>query len=195
MIAYPVDLNSDGEHIGLASTEAEAQAIARSQSSGAEWNTEPIGVEMDHREVGRVYRSRKEIEAVYAAEIKAGWASPKQIYYGWTLRAKYWRITASVGAPPHPGDHLRKCLMPAYGLTIAELADHIGVTRVAMSYLVNKRVGLSFKMAQRLGQAFGNGTRFWLTMQMAYDIWVSERCESTIRVSRLTRQRRTAQSH
>jgi plasmid maintenance system antidote protein VapI len=39
-------------------------------------------------------------------------------------------------------------------------------------------------MAQRLGQAFGNGTRFWMTLQMQYDIWEAER-DSDIFVKRV----------
>jgi plasmid maintenance system antidote protein VapI len=30
-------------------------------------------------------------------------------------------------------------------------------------------------MAIRLGQAFKNGARFWLALQMQHDLWISER--------------------
>ena len=32
-------------------------------------------------------------------------------------------------------------------------------------------------MARRLGQAFGNGARFWLALQMQYDLWHAEHSE------------------
>lgn len=77
--------------------------------------------------------------------------------------------------PPHPGEYLKGDILPALGMTIKDLARHLGVSRVALSELVNERRSVSIEMAQRLGKAFGNGTRFWLALQMQYDIWHAER--------------------
>ena len=77
--------------------------------------------------------------------------------------------------PPHPGEYLKQDIMPALGMTIKDLAGHLGVSRVALSELVNEKRSVSMEMAQRLGKAFGNGTRFWLALQMQYDIWHAER--------------------
>lgn len=77
--------------------------------------------------------------------------------------------------PPHPGEYLREDALPALNMTIKELASHLGVSRVALSELVNERRSVSMEMAQRLGKAFGNGARFWLALQMQYDIWHAER--------------------
>jgi addiction module HigA family antidote len=77
--------------------------------------------------------------------------------------------------PPHPGEYLRKDILPALGMTITDLADHLGVTRASLSELVNCRRDLSLEMAQRLGQAFRNGTRFWWALQAQRDIWFAER--------------------
>lgn len=86
--------------------------------------------------------------------------------------------------PPHPGEYLREDILPALGMTITELARHLGVTRTTLSELVNEKREVSLEMAQRLGQAFGNGARFWLALQMRRDIWKAER-ESNIRVQRI----------
>jgi addiction module HigA family antidote len=77
--------------------------------------------------------------------------------------------------PPHPGEYIRKDILPALGMTITDLADHLGVTRASLSELVNCRRDVSLEMAQRLGQAFRNGTRFWMALQMQRDIWFAER--------------------
>lgn len=77
--------------------------------------------------------------------------------------------------PPHPGEYIRKDILPALGMTITDLAEHLGVTRASLSELVNCKRDLSLEMAQRLGQAFRNGTRFWLSLQMQRDIWLAER--------------------
>jgi addiction module HigA family antidote len=78
-------------------------------------------------------------------------------------------------APPHPGEYLREDVLPAIGMTVTDLATHLGVTRVTMSTLIHERRDLSMEMAQRLGQAFGNGPRFWLALQMQHDLWRAER--------------------
>jgi addiction module HigA family antidote len=77
-------------------------------------------------------------------------------------------------APSHPGELIREDILPALGMTIKDLAEHLGVSRVALSELVNERRSVSLEMAQRLGKAFGNGARFWLTLQMQHDIWQAE---------------------
>ena len=87
-------------------------------------------------------------------------------------------------APPHPGEYLREDVLPALGMSIKDLAQHLGVTRTTLSELVNEKRDVSLEMAQRLGQAFGNGARFWLALQMQYDLWHAER-DSSIRVARL----------
>jgi addiction module HigA family antidote len=76
--------------------------------------------------------------------------------------------------PPHPGEFIRDVILPALHMTIKDLAKHLGVSRVALSELVNERRGVSIEMAQRLGKAFGNGARFWLALQMQHDIWHAE---------------------
>jgi addiction module HigA family antidote len=76
--------------------------------------------------------------------------------------------------PPHPGEFLREDILPELRMTIKDLARHLGVSRVALSELVNEKRDVSLEMAQRLGKAFGNGTRFWLALQMQHDIWHAE---------------------
>ena len=73
--------------------------------------------------------------------------------------------------PPHPGAIIKyECLEPL-GLTIARAARGLGVSRAALSDLVNGRAGLSVDMALRLAQAFGSPPETWLGLQTAYDLW------------------------
>lgn len=41
--------------------------------------------------------------------------------------------------PPHPGETLREDVMPALGLTVTEAAAQLGVTRAALSRVLNGR--------------------------------------------------------
>ncbi len=73
--------------------------------------------------------------------------------------------------PPHPGEIVKyECLEPL-GLTVTRAAEGLGVTRQALSELVNERTGVSVEMAIRLSRAFGSTPETWLRMQMAYDLW------------------------
>lgn len=79
-------------------------------------------------------------------------------------------------APPHPGKVIRElCIEPA-GLTVTAAAEVLGVSRKALSELLNGHSGISPEMAVRLSKAFGGSIESWLTQQMQYDLAkVSER--------------------
>ena len=73
--------------------------------------------------------------------------------------------------PPHPGGIVkRQCLEPL-GLSVTRAAKGLGVTRQALSELINERSGISVEMAIRLSKAFGSTPETWLGMQVAYDLW------------------------
>jgi antitoxin HigA-1 len=76
--------------------------------------------------------------------------------------------------PPHPGDVLREDILPALNMSVKDLAAHLGVTRQSLSPVIHGRRAVSVDMAQRLGKALGNGARFWLALQMQYEIWQAE---------------------
>ena len=71
--------------------------------------------------------------------------------------------------PAHPGEVLREYL-PA-GLAVTEAAKRLGVTRQALSALLNGRAGISAEMAVRLEAALGTSAEMWIQMQAGYDLW------------------------
>ena len=71
--------------------------------------------------------------------------------------------------PAHPGEVLREYLPE--GLAIGDAAKRLGVTRQALSALINGRAGVSASMALRLEAALGTNAEFWLAMQTDYDLW------------------------
>lgn len=73
--------------------------------------------------------------------------------------------------PPHPGGIVRRQCLEPLGLTVTRAAEGLGVTRQALSDLVNERAGVSVEMAIRLSKAFGSTPETWLGLQMAYDLW------------------------
>lgn len=86
--------------------------------------------------------------------------------------------------PPHPGEIVKwECLEPL-GLTVTRAAQGLGVTRQALSDVVNGRAGVSVEMAFRLSKAFGSTPEAWLGMQTAYDLWHARELGERLEVER-----------
>lgn len=83
--------------------------------------------------------------------------------------------------PPHPGQVVREYLG---NMPVSAAADHLRVTRVTMSRLLNGRAGISAKMALRLAAALGTSPELWMNMQSEYDLWQESRRKQP-RVERL----------
>lgn len=77
--------------------------------------------------------------------------------------------------PPHPGEVLRDGVFTDTGITVTEFAQRIGVTRVALSRVLNGRAGFSADMAVRITAALGGSAESWLHMQANYDLWQAEK--------------------
>jgi addiction module HigA family antidote len=73
--------------------------------------------------------------------------------------------------PTHPGEMLREDFLPDYDLTVAGLAEALGVSRQTVNELLRERRTLSPEMALRLSRLFGNTPEFWLNAQRAVDLW------------------------
>lgn len=76
--------------------------------------------------------------------------------------------------PPHPGEILKEDVLSGLGITVTEAARQLGITRAALSRILNGRAGISAEMAIRLAQWLGGSAESWLHMQAAYDLWHAE---------------------
>ena len=74
--------------------------------------------------------------------------------------------------PPHPGSILKEDLLPELGIGVTEAAIQLGVSRVALSRVINGRAAISEDMALRL-EAWMNDSsaETWVRMQAEYDLW------------------------
>ena len=70
--------------------------------------------------------------------------------------------------PPHPGSVLRDYLG---NVTVTAAALHLGVTRAALSRILNGNAGISAEMSLRLSEALGTTPDLWIGMQSQYDLW------------------------
>lgn len=72
--------------------------------------------------------------------------------------------------PPHPGGVIRESVIEPLGLTVRDAASALGVSRQALSSLLNEHASLTVEMAIRIQKAFGPRYEHLLRMQHAYDI-------------------------
>lgn len=77
--------------------------------------------------------------------------------------------------PPHPGAVLRDGVFADTGITVSAFAQRLGVTRVALSRVLNSKAAISADMALRLAAALGGSAQSWLHMQANYDLWRAEK--------------------
>ena len=78
-------------------------------------------------------------------------------------------------APVHPGEILREEYITERGLTITEVAEGLGITRQALSAVVNEKASITPELAVKLSEAFGNTAQFWINLQKNYEMWQAEK--------------------
>ncbi len=88
--------------------------------------------------------------------------------------------------PPHPGDFIRTEIVAAAGLSVTAAAEALGVSRPALSSLLNGKAGLSGDMALRLEKAFGVKMETLMRMQSSYEINRTRKREKQINVRRIS---------
>ena len=86
--------------------------------------------------------------------------------------------------PPHPGEVIRELCIDPLGLTVTAAARGLGVSRKALSELLNGHSGISPEMAVRLSKGFGGSVESWLKQQMQYDLAQIQKKAGEIRVNR-----------
>ena len=86
--------------------------------------------------------------------------------------------------PVHPGLLVKECL-DDLGLTVAEAAAALQITRQQLHNIVAGRSGVTPDMAIRFEKAFGSTADTWLRMQMNYDLAQARRHASEMVIERL----------
>lgn len=94
-------------------------------------------------------------------------------------------ITLHSSFAVHPGVWLRAEIVEPHGLSVTVAAEKLGVTRQAMSNLLNGHAGLSAEMAIRFEMAFGVRADTMLRMQATHDLAQARAKERDLRVERV----------
>jgi len=77
--------------------------------------------------------------------------------------------------PTHPGAILRLDILPAVKMSKVDIAKALKVSRQTLYDILNEHQPVTAEMAVRLGKLFGNGARFWINLQRAYDLDLAEK--------------------
>ena len=94
--------------------------------------------------------------------------------------------------PAHPGQFIRMEVIKPLGLSVTQAAKVLGVSRPALSALLNGRAALSPDMALRIEKAFGPKMDTLLRMQTAYEVAKARDRERDIKVKRYVAKRSSA---
>ncbi|MGK2870995.1 MAG: HigA family addiction module antitoxin [Alphaproteobacteria bacterium] len=87
-------------------------------------------------------------------------------------------------SPSHPGGFVKTEIIEPLGLTVTAAALVLGVTRPALSALLNERASLSPEMALRIEKAFGVSMDTLVRMQASYDVALLRKQKPAIQVRR-----------
>ena len=87
--------------------------------------------------------------------------------------------------PVHPGA-LAKANLDTLGLSVAEAAKSMKVTRQQLHNVLQGRSAVSPEMALRFEKAFGGSADLWLRMQVAYDLAQARKHQSSLNIPRLS---------
>ena len=86
--------------------------------------------------------------------------------------------------PPHPVEVLRQLCLEPLNLTVTDAARSLGVSRKALSSILNGHTAISPEMAVRLSIAFNTSAESWLNQQLQYDLWHAEQRADKIKVTK-----------
>jgi addiction module HigA family antidote len=74
----------------------------------------------------------------------------------------------------HPGEILREEFLAPLGMTAHELALALRVPATRINEIVNEKRGITADTAMRMARYFGTTAKFWLNMQVSYELEVAE---------------------
>jgi len=94
--------------------------------------------------------------------------------------------------PAHPGSFIKTEIIEPLGLSVTKAAEILGVTRPALSALLNEHAALSPDMALRIEKAFGVNMDTLLRMQTSYEIAAARNRAASIKVKRYIAKPRRA---
>jgi addiction module HigA family antidote len=76
--------------------------------------------------------------------------------------------------PTHPGVILKYDYLEPLAISVTKVAEHLGVSRITVSKIVNERASVTPDVALRLSMVFNTTPGLWMGLQKEYDLWHAE---------------------
>ena len=87
----------------------------------------------------------------------------------------------------HPGEIIRKDILPEVGLSVTGAAKALGVSRQMVHDILAGRKPLSAVMCLKVARLFGSRPEFWMRLQAEYDLKTAAQNKKIMaRVARIT---------
>ena len=83
--------------------------------------------------------------------------------------------------PAHAGEVLRELVLVPLNMEVTEAASRLGVARTTLSRVLNGRAGISAELAVRLEMAGCSTAKFWLRLQVNYELSLVKASGLTVR--------------
>jgi antitoxin HigA-1 len=77
--------------------------------------------------------------------------------------------------PPHVGEILRELYLEPIDISVTDAAEHLGISRQALSRLINEQSGISPEMAIRLAKAFRTTPDYWMNIETQFELWEAKK--------------------
>jgi addiction module HigA family antidote len=76
--------------------------------------------------------------------------------------------------PIHPGEILREEFIKPMNINIDNLAKNINVSAIILQQIISETKEITPEIALRLSKYFGLSEKFWLNIQLKYDLEVTK---------------------
>jgi addiction module HigA family antidote len=92
-----------------------------------------------------------------------------------------------IGLPPvHPGEIIKKDILPSVGLSVTAAAKALGVSRQMLHDILAERKPMSAIMCLKVARLFGGSPEIWMRLQAAYDLKKAEQNKKVMkRIARI----------
>ena len=76
--------------------------------------------------------------------------------------------------PIHPGEILLEEFLEPMSISLSKLAEDINVSLDIINQIIEEKQSINAEIALRLSKYFGLSEKFWLNLQVKYDIEVTK---------------------
>ncbi|HWC97077.1 MAG TPA: HigA family addiction module antitoxin [Candidatus Sulfopaludibacter sp.] len=84
---------------------------------------------------------------------------------------------AKLISTPHPGETIREDVLEPLGMRVNQLSKHLGIPAARLHDVVRGKRGITADTALRLSRCLGTSARFWLGLQLEYDLRTAEQAK------------------